>query len=172
MALEQIVREVAKLMARGRFERIQLVAAVIGGLVAAGATFVEKQQKERLREQNLTYEKQLETLTQVQSSIDNLKLFVSNQKQQLQEQQAVIQGLKTEKDKLQPLVEADKQVVEALFRIQAERNQSSVWFERLIGFLIGIVSSLVASLIWSAVRLRRSNKVLQPTGPASGGTAG
>lgn len=170
-AIEQVVLETFKLLRTRRFEQFQFLVAILGALIAVGASYYEKHQKETLRQQNLTYEKQLAELTQVQSSIDNLRDFVGTQKLQLQEQQAVLQDLKLEKEKLQPVVEADKQVVEALFRIQSERNRSSIWFERLIGFLIGIVSSLVASLVWSVFRSRRSNKVLQPTDspPASRG---
>ena len=162
-AIEQVISDVFKVLRTRRFEQLQFLVALLVGGIAVGASYYEKHQKETLRQQNLTYERQLDELTQVQSSIDNLKEFVGTQKLQLQEQQAVLQKLKTEKEKLQPVVEADKQVVEALFRIQSERNQSSIWFERLIGFLIGIVSSLAASLIWSVFRSRRSNNGLQPT---------
>jgi len=111
-----------------------------------------------LKEQNLQYEKQLEVLDEVQSSIDNLKQFVTKQKSQLKEQQAVVEKLKSESEMLKPVVEADKKVVEALFLLQSEQNKTTVWIDRLIGFLLGIFGSLIASIIFSAIRLGQNNK--------------
>lgn len=151
-----LIDDLAKLIrGGGAFEKVQLVATLIGAVVAVSLSFYQEHQKKKLKEASQTYERQLETLAGVQRSIDNLRDFVAAQRAQLQEQQAVLQGLKEEKEKLQPVVEANKEVVEALFRIQAERNSQGVWLERIIGFALGVVSSLVASLIWSAVRLRR-----------------
>lgn len=141
-----------------RFFRFQAVAAVILGLVVGGITFYQEKKQETLRKQNLTYDKQLEVLSQVLSSINNLKSFVNIQKNELQEQQAILERVKKEKEKLSLVVKADRQVVEALFRIQAERNRTSIWTERLIGFLLGVIGSLVATVVFSAFRLRQSSK--------------
>lgn len=146
------------LLRRRRFEKLQIAFAVLGLLVALLAQLFQHFNREKLRAQNLTYERQLEVLDQVQSSISNLKDFVNTQRKQLQDQQAVLEELKSEKQKLQPVVEANKQTVEAIFRIQAERNRAKVWIERLIAFVLGVASSLVASAIYSTVRLRRSSR--------------
>lgn len=49
---------------------------------------------------------------------------------------------------LRPVVEADREVVDTILRLQADKASANVWQERFIGFGLGILSSLVASLIW------------------------
>ena len=137
---------------------IQVILTVVITLIAFGIQLYQTYEKKRFREQNLKYEKQVEVLDQVQVSIDNLREFVNRQRDQLKNQQDVLESLKNEKEKLEPLVKADREVVESLFRIQAERNKSNIWVDRLFGFLLGIVGSLLASLIWTVTRRKRSNK--------------
>lgn len=156
------IESLFKFLKMSHFFRFQAVAAVLLGLILGGISFYQAQEKEKLRTQNLTYDKQLEVLSQVLSSINNLKSFVNIQKNELQEQQAILERVKKEKEKLSLVVKADRQVVEALFRIQAERNRTSVWTERLIGFLLGVIGSLVATVVFSAFRLRQSKKYKRP----------
>jgi len=150
-----------RLLQLDRQLRFQVVIAVLAGLITVGTLFYQVHERETLRTQNLSYDKQLKVLSQVLSSINNLKTFANAQKNQLQEQQAILERLKKEKEKLSLVVKADRQIVEALFRIQAERNRSSAWTDRLIGFLLGVIGSLVATVVWSAFRLRRPNKYKQ-----------
>ncbi|WP_368232708.1 hypothetical protein [Aeromonas sp. s3] len=98
----------------------------------------------------------METLTKVQKSINNLSTFVATQKEQLRQSEEAINSLKKEEEALKPMVNADRDVVDSILRLQAERAASSAWQERLIGFGLGIVGSLIASLIWSGFRRGKS----------------
>lgn len=89
---------------------------------------------------------QISELNQIESSINNLQEFIDLQKLKLTETEESIKKLNDEKQKLETAVNIDKTSVEALFRIQEERNRHSIWKERLIGFVIGIFSSIVASI--------------------------
>jgi predicted ATP-binding protein involved in virulence len=155
------IESLFKLLKKNRFFKFQIVATIILGLIVGGISIYQEQKKETLRKQSLTYERQLEVLNQVLSNINNLKNFVNLQKNKLQEEQAVFERLKKEKEKLSVVVKADRQIVEALFRIQEERNRTRVWTDRLIGFLLGVISSLVATVFWSAFRVRRTKKYKQ-----------
>jgi hypothetical protein len=70
--------------------------------------------------------------------------------------------LETEKQKLEPLVNADRAKVEAFFRAQEERAQEKVFQERYIGFGLGVLASFVASFLlfigryFIAKRMQRS----------------
>lgn len=145
------------------------LVGLLCAILALGSVLIEGYLTNRPGERSSAYEKQIEVLDQVHRSIDNLKDFVTVQRKQLQEQQGVLEGLKDEREKLLPVVEADRQVVESLFRIQAERNLANVWKDYLIGFLLGILSSLIASLLWTLIRLRWPKKSLRPADPASAG---
>jgi hypothetical protein len=162
-----LATEIVKLIGHDRWTKTQILIMIPAMLIAFGMEYYKKHEAEKLREQNLVYEKQLEVLDNVQSSIDNLKLFVARQKTQLQEQQAVVEKLKSEQSVLKPVVEANKEVVEALFKLQAQHNSANVWVDRAIGFLLGIVGSLIASIIYTAVRRNRHNKQIQQTADAS-----
>ena len=134
----------------------KLTASVIVAIAAISIQVFEGHKKEKVKQENATYEKQFERLTQVQASINDLAEFVTQQQQQLRKSQETLNTLEREKEKLKPIVESDRQVVDAILQLQAEKTKQNVWVERGIGFLIGIVGSLIASVIWTLVQ--RSSK--------------
>lgn len=94
---------------------------------------------------------QIESLDEIEASLTSLKGFIESQRTKLQESEVRINELTQQRAKLQPLVEADKRIVEALFLVQEERNKKAVWLDRLIGALFGIFSSLVATVLYKTV---------------------
>ncbi len=78
--------------------------------------------------------------------------FVKEQQTSLKLTQETVESLKAEKEKLQPLVESDKKIVEGLFLAQEERNRSKAKKERWIGIGLGVIASIVASTIIMVVR--------------------
>lgn len=134
----------------------KLTASVIVAIAAMSIQLFVEHKKEKVKQENATYEKQLERLTQVQTSINDLAQFVTQQQQQLRKSQETLITLEKEKEKLKPIVESDRQIVDAILQLQAEKTKQNVWIERGIGFLIGIFGSLIASVIWTLVQ--RSSK--------------
>jgi chromosome segregation ATPase len=104
----------------------------------------------------MVYEKQLESLNNVEKSINALNEFVKNQKERLKTSQVAIEQLQEERNKLKPVLEADRKIVEALFQIQAEKQQKNIWLDRAFGFFIGVASSLVGSLVWAYAKRKRA----------------
>lgn len=149
-----IASEVWKFLAFTDTEKVKFTVAIIAVVIALSTSYFEKQEKQKERENNLTYEKQVERLEQIQNSVKDLADFVSQQKQQLDISRDTLQSLEKEKEKLKPMVEADRQVVEAILQLQAEKESSNVWLERGIGFMLGIAGSLVASIIFTIMRKR------------------
>lgn len=136
------------------------VAAATGGYYADKAT-KEKQEAQRL--ESLNYQTQIHQLNQTESNIKQLLQFVETQKMTLRNTEDTISSLKSEQEKLKPLVESDRSVVDAIFRAQEERNRASIWRERWIGFGFGVAASLFASFLWFVVSLlmkHRHNKAL------------
>jgi gas vesicle protein len=124
---------------------------VIVGSLVAGVSYLDhldKKTRETFRLENLDYQKQMDQLTQTESNIRQLLIFVDTQKKSLKETEDTISKLKSEKEKLQPLVETDRAVLEAIFKAQEDRASSNVWRERWIGFGLGVAASLIASFIW------------------------
>ena len=100
---------------------------------------------------------QLDKLDDIEKSLSELKFFIESQKTNLRESEARIMELNQEKEKLKPIIEADKKTIEALFLVQEERNRDKVWSERFIGAFFGILSSFIATLIFRLIFTRKSN---------------
>lgn len=151
-----------------------VLTAVLVSLVAGGITYFEKtdrEKREAKRLESLNYQEQIQQLNQTEKNINQLLEFINSQKKTLRETEDTISALKTEKAKLQPLVESNKAVVEALFKMQEERASASVWRERWIGFGFGVLASLLTSFLWFAISLlwkARHNKTMQPTAGGGG----
>ena len=127
-----------------------VTAITITILFFVGA-YVIKQDQIKLEEKRLesnNYLTQLSQLNNTEHNIKQLLEFVSSQKTALREAEDSLSKLRSEKEKLQPLLDSDKATIEAIFRAQEDRASSSVWKERTIGFASGIVASLIASFIW------------------------
>lgn len=110
--------------------------------------YIDKSNREAKRLENNNYGLQISQLEDTEQNIRQLLSFVKMQQASLRETEDNISKLKTEQEKLQPLVESNRAVVEALFREQEDRTNTGIWKERFIGFGFGIVASLIASFIW------------------------
>jgi uncharacterized protein HemX len=135
-----------------RIEKLKMLLIVIALPIALTFSIVDKHRKEKEREANLVYHKQMESLNTVEQNIKNLMTFVERQKQQLRESEDLVTGLKSEEEQLRPVVEADRKVVAAILDAQAQRNRANVWKDRVIAFFLGVLASLVASVLFTAIR--------------------
>ncbi|HIF5656139.1 hypothetical protein [Vibrio vulnificus] len=93
-------------------------------------------------------------LDKFDEGLKNLKAFVQLQKEQRTEQQKVISELEKKRSELEPIVESQTEVVEAIFRLQEQRGK---WFDIGLGFVLGIIGSLISSVIFKLIEKRRKN---------------
>lgn len=87
--------------------------------MSIGQLYFEAQKKQ----EDLTYEKQIESLNSVVKSIDTLRELAIDQKESLKQSQQSLSELKAKQDQLKPVVEADQKTIEAIFALQAEKNK-------------------------------------------------
>lgn len=154
------------------FEKSPILTVVLSIVcsvaVGTGIYYVDKTDKEKReiqRLQSLNYQTQIQQLNQTEKNIKQLLQFVETQKMTLRNTEDTISSLRAEQEKLKPLVESDRSVVDAIFRAQEERNSASIWRERWIGFGFGVAASLLASFLWfiaSMLLKHRHNKALNP----------
>ncbi|EJL6611503.1 hypothetical protein [Vibrio cholerae] len=97
---------------------------------------------------------QLDKLDKFDEGLKNLEAFVQLQKEQRTEQQKVISELEKKRSELEPIVESQTEVVEAIFRLQEQRGK---WFDIGLGFVLGIIGSLISSVIFKLIEKRRKN---------------
>lgn len=91
---------------------------------------------------------QIEKLDMMSDNLSDFQFFLEQQKENLKSEQTVLTQLKEEKKNLEPLVQADREIVEAVFKQQEKRQREKVWYERAFGFFIGVLSSLLATFIY------------------------
>jgi septal ring factor EnvC (AmiA/AmiB activator) len=100
-------------------------------LLQVTAWFYFKAKKESTAELKPDIQVQIEQLDRFEDSLLGLKSFIEAQRNNLKESEERIESLNKERDKLQPIVEADRKAIEAIFQVQDERNRQSVWIERI-----------------------------------------
>lgn len=110
--------------------------------------------------EDLKFSNQIQQLNETEDNVKTLLAFIQQQRSQMVDTQNSLKELKDEQSKLQPLVSADKEVVEALFSAQEARAKESAKVERWIGFVLGVAASIVASIFLMIIqyflRARRS----------------
>lgn len=127
------------------------ITLIVGGITAA-EYFKEADFKSRAPESIAV---QLDELDKFDEGLKNLTAFVQLQKEQLTEQQKVISELEKKRSELEPIVESQTEVVEAIFRVQEQREQRGKWFDVGLGFILGIIGSLISSVIFKLLEKRR-----------------
>lgn len=101
---------------------------------------------------------QIKSLNSIEKSIGDLQSFVKTQKNNILRHQKTLDELKKEKKELEPLVQADKLVIESLLIRQEKIARKYVWLERIIVFLIGVSSSIIGTSIYNLVLKKLKNK--------------
>ncbi|MGE0636785.1 MAG: hypothetical protein AB7G44_04285 [Bacteroidia bacterium] len=129
-----------------------LIFPMLMGVVASFLGILSSYQKIKTKEETQSVKVQVENLTKMSEGLKGLQIFIEEQKQNLVSEEIALKNLKEEKANLEPLVEADKKMLEAVFIAQEKRQRNDVWYERAFGFFIGIFSSLVASLLFLLIQ--------------------
>jgi hypothetical protein len=86
-------------------------------------------------------------LDSISKSLNEILYFVDYQKTSLETQNQNLEELIKENKELEPVVNTKKELVDAIFRVQEQRNLKDKRRDQIIGFIFGVLSSLVASLI-------------------------
>jgi cadmium resistance protein CadD (predicted permease) len=102
--------------------------------------------------QSPNFDSQLKQLDETEKSLRTLLKFVSVQRESAIKNEQRINQLEQEKERLEPLVNADKAAVEALFQAQEERAEKNAKSKLWFGIFIGIITSIIASIIIAIVK--------------------
>jgi len=127
--------------------------------------FNNKVNEERQKKfaENINFTSQIGQLNQTEENLNKLISFVKFQKQQLIINEETIEILKKEKNKLEPLVQADKKIIKSLFLEQETRAKKEATTERWIGFGLGLLASLIASIFILIIQffIKKGNKRIE-----------
>ena len=138
-----------------QFPKLAVIATVASVLLAGSGIYIGEQRSREARErkllQSLSYAKQLQALDETRASLQSLLEFVDKERRQLELSEQALQSLKSEHKRLKPIVESDRKTIDALFAAQEARNQAAQSSERWIGFSLGVLASVIASLVWAVI---------------------
>ena len=82
------------------------------------------------------------------TKLDALSKFLKEERAKIEESESVLRSLRNEKTQLEPVVTAHRETVEAILAAHARTTASRAWKERALGFMSGILTSLLATLLF------------------------
>jgi hypothetical protein len=141
-----------------RFVIVLTFTLVGAAVIAVVAQVLDKERR--------PFDQKIVKLQETEGSIKDLLSFVQEQRAKLVESQEIVAGLQTEHEKLKPVVETDRKIVDAVLSAQADRQKIDVWVERGYGFIIGVFGSLAATFIWTGAARWKGNISTITTEPA------
>lgn len=94
------------------------------------------------------YSSVIGTIGVIGNQLSALSKFLEKEQARVADTEATVRKLQEEKLKLEPLVHTQREIVEAILAAHSERTAKYVWKERLFGFVLGIIASLIASFVY------------------------
>ncbi len=140
---------------------VSLIVGVLGFVLAIYINGQAALKLDAKFDEDLIFTNRINELNETEDNVRTLLHFIQQQRKQMVDNQNSLKELEEEQSKLKPLVSADKEIVEALFSAQEARSKESAKTERWIGFGLGVVASIIASVLIMIIQyflsVRRSN---------------
>jgi DNA-directed RNA polymerase subunit RPC12/RpoP len=140
--------------------RTTMISSVISLVLASAAVGIGiYTSQERLGQQPpraQEFKEQYVLLRTTQQNLNDLEHFISSKKNEMEATQSLLGDLEAQRAAIEPIVQANQELVNAMFAQQRRDSAKFVLRERLIGVALGVLASLIASVIWHFVgRFRR-----------------
>lgn len=91
----------------------------------------------------------LNQITDMAKQLSQLGTFLEREKERVAKTESDVTSLLAEKDRLEPVVATQRETIEVILAAHENRTARNAWKERFYGFALGIVASVVASIIYS-----------------------
>jgi hypothetical protein len=98
------------------------------------------------------YEAVIETVLKMSNQLSILSKFLEKEQARISDTEATIKRLSEEERELEPLVLEKREVVDAILNAHSARTARYAWKERLFGFILGVISSLIASFVYEQLK--------------------
>ena len=99
----------------------------------------------------------IKELQDMQTSITKMSAYVGNQKKALEETSQLLDSVRKEKDNVEAALKINREQLDALLSTMNKDAEKDKWIERVVSFITGIISSLIASRIWYARHKERQH---------------
>ncbi len=94
------------------------------------------------------YTLMLERIAQVTGDLSTLSAFLEREKKRVVDTQNTLTTLQQKRRKLQPILKTQEETVHAILAAYSANLRSTAWKDRLIGFSLGLIASLIASWLF------------------------
>ncbi|WNL37735.1 hypothetical protein RN346_10470 [Halomonas sp. PAMB 3232] len=130
---------------------ISALGVLVASISLAVTIYTSEQARSQKLEKTQSYTEQFELLRTTEENLNDLAEFISSKIGEIEATKSLIQDLEAKKSELEPIVNANQQVVDAIFLQQRRDIERTIWVERGISFGLGILASLIATIIWHFV---------------------
>ncbi|MEP7012903.1 MAG: hypothetical protein ABJC13_21485 [Acidobacteriota bacterium] len=94
------------------------------------------------------YSEVIDKISSLGKELGQLGRFLDRERSRVAATEDTIRKLGEERARLEPLVQTNRETVDAILGAHANRAARTAWKERLIGFALGVSASLIASFIY------------------------
>ncbi len=91
--------------------------------------------------------KQITNLDNIQNSLSQLSVFISNQKNELKETEKKVLLLQKEREILDSLVQVDKDKIDTILEYHRKQADKQIWKFTIIGVVLGFFATIFAELL-------------------------
>jgi len=131
-------------------DKISLIITIIAGIISmilsiySGVLY----NKSDITDNNLI-DNQIQTLNSMSKNLKEMLDFIEIQKKNITDEQLLLENIQQQRKELEPLLNTDKQIVEAILTAQNKYEKKNIWIERAIAFFLGIASSMIGTLLYN-----------------------
>ncbi|MEO8233309.1 MAG: hypothetical protein ABI638_13575 [Ignavibacteriota bacterium] len=99
------------------------------------------------------YDSVITQIKNIEEQLSNFNKFLVKERKRVQDTEYTIKKLENEKNELEPIVLSHRETVQAILNAQAKYTSAYLWKERIFGFLIGILASFLATILYDYIKL-------------------
>lgn len=84
----------------------------------------------------------------IEEQLADLNAFLERERKRVADTEGTLVKLQQERASLEPIVLTQRETVEAILAAHSSKTASNAWKERIIGFVLGALASLMAAMIY------------------------
>ena len=104
------------------------------------------------RDEFEAYTKAINDIEIIGNQLSTLVGFLKKEQRRVIEAEETYRRLESEKTELEPVVRAQRETVNAILSAHAKTAASKAWKERALGFVSGLIASLLAAIVFEYLR--------------------
>lgn len=125
------------------------IGIILGPCILLATYIMQDRPAEGAQEQ---YSVVIADIESIGKQLTSLAAFLKSERAKVEESEITLRRLREEKTQLEPVVTTHRETVNAILAAHAKTTASRAWKERALGFIGGILASVLASMIFEFLR--------------------